>query len=51
VEGEAEGRADEGEKIPALIEQMEREDEEAILVDNDTDDSDEEGDPVSADWI
>jgi hypothetical protein len=51
VEGEAEGRADEGEKILALIEQMEREDEEAILVDNDIDDSDEVGDPVLADWI
>jgi hypothetical protein len=48
-EGESErvakGRADEGERISTIVEQMKRGDEEAILVEMEGDDSDkEEGD-------
>jgi hypothetical protein len=38
------------ERIPAIIEHMEREDEEVVLVVNYVDDSNEEGDPVPAEW-
>jgi hypothetical protein len=34
-----------------LVELVEREDEEAVLVDNDIDDSDEVGDPALAEWM
>jgi hypothetical protein len=34
-----------------LVELMEREDEEAVLADNDIDDSDEIGDPILAEWM
>jgi hypothetical protein len=41
----AKGRADEGERIPTIVEQMKRGDEETILVEMEGDDSDkEEGD-------
>jgi hypothetical protein len=45
-----EGTTDEGERIATLIEQIERKDEEAVLANNDIDNSDEEGDPVSVEW-
>jgi hypothetical protein len=38
----AEGREDEGERIPVIAEQMEKEDEQAVLVEIEGDDSDEE---------
>jgi transcription initiation factor IIF auxiliary subunit len=50
VEGEAQGRADKGEGILVLVEQMEREDEEAVLVDMEGDDSGKERDPVPTEW-
>jgi hypothetical protein len=48
--GEAEGRVDEEERIPRLFQQMERKDEEVVLVDKEVDDSDEEGIPVPVKW-
>jgi hypothetical protein len=42
VEGEAKDRTYEGERIPPLVKHMKMKDEE-VLVDNDVDDSDEEG--------
>jgi hypothetical protein len=41
---------DEGERIPSITEQMEREDEEVVLVKMEGDDSDEGGDIVPAEW-
>jgi hypothetical protein len=46
---EAGGTADEGERIPGIVNRW-REDEEAVLIDNFLDDSDEEGDLVPAEW-
>jgi hypothetical protein len=48
LKGVVEGRADEGERIPWLVEKMEREEDEAVLVDMERDDSNEKGDPLSS---
>jgi hypothetical protein len=45
----AEGMLGEGERIPLIIEQMEREDKEVVLVEMEGDDSDE-GDAVPVEW-
>ena len=44
----ADGIADEGERIPEIVEQMEREDEEILATEAYAEDSDEEGDSVPA---
>jgi hypothetical protein len=38
------------ERILVLIEQMERGDDESVMAGNDKDDSNEEGDPIPAEW-
>src|SRR5436190_2377180 len=45
---EAQGQADEGERIPRVVEQMQNEDEEAEQMQQYGDSSDEEGDPMPA---
>jgi hypothetical protein len=50
LEGVSKCKADEGERILTLIEQMEKEEDEAILVDMEKDDSDEEGHLVPPEW-
>ncbi len=50
TETEAQGQADEGERIPRIVEQMQNEDEEAEQMQQCGDSSDEEGDPVPAEW-
>jgi hypothetical protein len=50
VQGDAEGKVDEGGRIPVLIEQTEREDEEGVLVYNGIDDSNKEGDTIPVEW-
>jgi hypothetical protein len=45
-----EDRTHEGERIPALVEEMENKDEEAVLVDMEESDYDEEGDIVPMKW-
>src|SRR5438128_5035391 len=48
TETEAQGQADEGERIPRIVEQMHNEDEEAQQMQQCGDSSDEEGDPMPA---
>ena len=48
TETEPQGQADEGERIPRIVEQMHNEDEEAEQMQQCGDSSDEEGDPVPA---
>src|SRR5438105_13562523 len=50
TEIEPQGQADEGERIPIIVEQMHNEDEEAEQMQQGGDSSDEEGDPVPAEW-
>src|SRR6266540_6948493 len=50
TETEAQDQADEGERIPRIVEQMQNEDEEAEQMQQSGDSSDEEGDPVLAEW-
>src|SRR5207237_9359894 len=50
TETELQGQADEGERIPIIMEQMHNEDEEAEQLQQGGDSSDEEGDPVPAEW-
>src|SRR5207237_6634987 len=50
TETEPQGQADEGERIPRIVEQMHNEDEEAEQMQQCGDSSDEEGDRVPAEW-
>src|SRR5438105_4840965 len=50
TEIEPQGQVDEGERIPIIVEQMQNEDEEAEQMQQGGDSSDEEGDPVPAEW-
>jgi hypothetical protein len=47
---EPQGVADEGERIPEIVQQMQNEDQEAEAVEECSDSSDEDVDPVPADW-
>ena len=51
TEIEAQGQADEGERVPIIVEQMHNEDEEAEQMQQGGDSSDEEGDQVPAEWM
>src|SRR6266540_7422904 len=50
TETEAQSQADEGERIPRIMEQMQNKDEEAEQMQQCRDSSDEEGDPMLAEW-
>src|SRR5438128_4154379 len=50
TETEPQGQADEGERIPIIVEQMQNEDEEAEQMQQGGDSSDEEGEQVPAEW-
>src|SRR5438034_11073259 len=50
TETEPQGQADEGERIPIIVEQMHNEDEETQQMQQGGDSSDEEGDQVPAGW-
>src|SRR6266508_4094490 len=48
---EPQGQADEGERIPIIVEQMHNEEEEAEQLQQGGDSSDEEGEQVPAEWM
>src|SRR6266498_2763033 len=50
TETEPQGKADEGERIPIIVEQMHNKDEEAEQMQQGGDSSDEEGEQVPAEW-